>query len=152
MKTNRSSWMKGLVLALLAAALSPGLVNAADSAQGKFTLPMAVQWGKAELPAGDYTFTLASAGLPAMVTVRSETKGSTGAMVFAHAYNPASSSDGSSLTIGRSGDRGFISSMHLAELGITFYYAPPKQDRELLAQGPELIQRVAISTGIATGK
>ena len=135
------------VLAACFSAPSASLQGAGPAAySGKFTLPTTVQWGTAVLPAGDYSFTLNSATLGGIAIVQGEGKA---VMVISNAVSDRSTSEHSSLLIVRSGGSARVRSMHLAELGRDFYYRAPKGENQLLAQGPELIQRVLIA---AAGK
>ena len=70
-------------------------------------------------------------------------------MVMAAACAERTWSNHSSLTLVRSGARGTIRSLQLGNLGLTFYYMPPKGEPPILAKAPELIQRVAVA---AVGK
>ncbi len=150
MKRVSLMFVKLAVLAVLAACFSaaPASLEGAGPAaySGKFTLPMAVQWGRAVLPAGDYSFTLDSATLGGIAIVRGEGKA---VMVMANAISDRSTSEHSSLLIVRSGGSARVRSIHLAELGRDFYYGAPKGENQILAQGPELIQRIQIA---AAGK
>ena len=135
------------VLAACFSAPSASLQGAGPPAyRGKFTLPTTVQWGTAVLPAGDYSFTLDSAMLGGIAIVSGEGKA---VMVMSNAVSDRSTSEHSSLLIVRSGGSVRVRSVHLAELGRDFYYGAPKGENQLLAQGPELIQRVLIA---AAGK
>lgn len=152
MKTNRSSSMlKGLFLALLATGTSSGLARA-QAVQGKFTLPFEVQWGRAPLPAGDYSFKIESTAMPALVTVRQTSHGGKAAIVMAQSQNPEGGSGQSALTVVRGGGKQIVRSLYLAEIGTIFFYATPKDSGKLLAQGPVLIQRIPVTTGLAAGK
>ena len=143
MKSNRSiKLVKATFLGLLAAFLFAGSLQAQSAFRGSFTLPVETRWGRAVLPAGDYELTLPSVGLPATVTVRGE--GKAAAMIMAAAYDEGPSSSRSALTLVRHGHKGTVRSLHLAELGLTFYYNPPKGEPQVFAQAPELIQRVPV--------
>lgn len=109
---------------------------------GKFTLTTAVQWGQAMLPAGNYSFTLDSATNGGVVTVRGESQT---VLIIARMTDTNNSSQHSSLLIVRHNGSAWVRAMHLAELGMDFYYAQPKRESPSLAHGPELIQRVPIA-------
>lgn len=146
MKSTRSfSLVKSLSLVLLAAGLSPKLATAQPSVEGKFTLPFEARWGNAVLQPGEYTFSILSTSLPAMVVVRREAGGAQVAMVMARGWDSGGSSDHSALTVARSGGKVSISSLYLEELALTFYYSIPQPKRELLARAPELTRHVPVS-------
>ncbi len=150
MNTTRTFWLvKTLCLALLAAGLSPGFAIAQAVSEGKFTLPFDSVWGRKVLPAGDYSFSLESASLPAKVTLRDGTRGNAIAIIMAQGISESKPSDHSALFLLRHGNKGVVRSMYLADLGLVFYYPTRAAGAQLLAQAPELIQRVPIS---AVGK
>ncbi len=143
MNSTRSfTLVRFLVLALLAACFNAGLASAQVSA-GKFTLPFETRWGRAVLPAGDYSFTLASGSLPAIVTVRGE--GNAAMIMATGGTSQGRISDQSALFVVRSGGKATVRSMYLEHLGLTFYYTAPKAGKQLVAQKPELIQPIPIS-------
>src|SRR5947209_16374767 len=75
MKSN-PSLMKSLVGGFLIACLCVGIARAqavnpvSPVAHGRFILPLEVQCGHTVLPAGEYSFTLESKSLPAVVIIR----------------------------------------------------------------------------------
>ena len=146
MKSIRSfSLFKSLILVLLAAGLSKTLAKAQASVEGKFTLPFEARWGNAVLTPGDYTFSILSTGLPALVAVRRESGGERVAMVMARGWDGGGSSAHSALTVTRSGGEVHISSLYLVELGLTFYYSAAQPKKELLGREPKLTQRLLVS-------
>src|SRR5436305_12363702 len=76
-KSYRSaSFFKHSLTTMLGACLFLGLTNARPpDAVGKFTLPFEAKWGRAVLPAGDYSFTVGHIpGSPKILEVRSGPK------------------------------------------------------------------------------
>lgn len=148
MNNARSFTLVRLVfLALLAASLSAGLASA-QNYKGQFTLPFEARWGVATLPPGDYSFRLDTAVAPYMAHIQRE--GQTVAMIMANGGSSDSSpSERSQLIVVRHGKQGTIRALQLAEAGRAFFYTVPKAERQLLAQAPELIQRIPITM---TGK
>ena len=65
MKTNR---IRILVVASLAFLAASAQISAA--CKGNFTLPQEVRWQGKVLPAGDYSFVLKSASMPALIELR----------------------------------------------------------------------------------
>ncbi len=114
--------------------------------QGTFSLTTETRWGQATLPAGDYSFTLDSESVTGIVEVHGQSQS---ALIMLQATEPTSSTSASVLRLARSNGSARILSMHLAELGKDFYFAVPKHERQILALGPQLIQRVPIA---ATGR
>jgi len=142
MKTNRSlRLVKFAVLAMLTACFGANLAHA-QTLQGKFNLPFEVQWGQAVLPPGDYSFTLNSDGTAySSVVVHGE--GNMTKIILSH-YPDSRSSGKSALVIERSGQRGAVRQLRLVEAGLVFSYPVAKAERQALAQGPVLIQRLPV--------
>ncbi len=143
---------RSLTLAALAACLFGGVAGAQHGPaiyKGKFTLPFETRWGRVVLPAGDYTFTVDSASLPATVIVRSAGESKAAPMIMAQAVSQHTGSGQSALIVVRhSGSGGVVHGLQLAELGVDFEYAMP-QGTQLVAEAPQLFQRIGIS---AAGK
>jgi hypothetical protein len=110
---------------------------------GKFTLPMPVRWGRAVLQPGDYTFTLDSPTLHGILIVRAESDQSS-TFVLNGSYSDHVTSEDSSLLIVRSGGKATIRRLHLKEANVDFFYGPTKGEAQMIAQEPELIQRLPI--------
>jgi hypothetical protein len=70
MKTNFTRIISIVALGLIAICASASSASAQSAFQGKFTLPNDVRWANASLPAGDCTFSLSSASVPAQVTLQ----------------------------------------------------------------------------------
>ena len=146
--------------ALAATVLSVGSVFAQGiqnvRGEGKFTLPFEARWGTAVLPAGKYSLeTGFTTGDQRMVEVRGEAKGSTPAFVVIVAHDASPNDNTSELVCIRKGSTGIVRSLMLKGSGEILYFAIPKnvqmyanngkaKTRTLLAQGPELIQRVPV--------
>jgi aspartate oxidase len=143
MKTERtSSTMVGsLVLAVASAFIFAGIASA-QVCKGQFTLPFDAHWGGATLPAGDYTFTLNSAGQPSIVKIEQGQRNV--ALVMAQSGTASDTSKASELTVTRSGGHARIRVLHLAELGTDLYYAAPKAEGREMASTRELIQHLPV--------
>ncbi len=147
MKSTRSlKSVRILLLAVLAAALSASLASAQDY-EGKFTLPFEARWGKAVLPAGDYTFRVDPNNEPCMVSL------SQGRQIVAFILTSDTTrgkvAGSSALIAVRNAGSYRIRALQLAESGVVLEYSSPKAERQILAQQPVLFQRVAV---IAAGK
>ena len=117
-----------LVRAAAATAITLGLFTFLAYAQsarsgGSFVLPMETRWGLAVLPAGPYTFTLASMGSP-ILTVRGQ--GKTAMIMLIPGTSTHELSNHSSLTLIRNGHYAWVQSFDLGHLGTTFSCRPPK--------------------------
>jgi hypothetical protein len=148
MKSTRSlKSVRILLLAVLAAGLSASLASA-EEYEGKFTLPFEARWGKAVLPAGDYSFRIDTNNDSCIVSVSQGGRG----VAFIMPDGAASRGEvaGSSALIAvRSAGSYRIRAFRLAEAGVVLEYSPPKAERQILAQQPVLYQRVPV---IAVGK
>jgi hypothetical protein len=143
----KSTFLRILTIAtlgLIAVCASASVASAQNAFKGKFTLPEDVRWGNASLPAGDYTMSVKSIGLPVLVTL----EGSNGGTFIMTGVTDKRDLGGSSnLTIERrNGDR-FVSKLYLADFGMELKYQVPSQakgEREL-AQGPASTEQVLIA-------
>jgi hypothetical protein len=145
MKTNRIRILVMALLALLAtsACANPAAAQISAPCKGNFTLPQEVHWQGRVLPAGDYSFVLKSASLPALIELR----GPSGVDVLMTAgLSIDNKIDQSFLKIERRGDSGYVRELYLAPLGVHFNYTVPKVPKEeLLAKGPMSTERVLVS-------
>jgi hypothetical protein len=118
--------------ALLASCLFASLANAQAGMQGKFTLPYETHWGQAVLPAGDYQlrFTLDGSGSTMLVIRNAKTLR---IVAFESAnIREDSANDQSALLIATRGERHFVHSLRISEVGQVFVY-----DRELARAAEE---------------
>jgi hypothetical protein len=112
----------GVAVLVLGALATSG--NAQTAYQGKFTLPFETHWGGATLPAGDYTFTLASANSPYTLYVYGQA-GS--AIIKASAADEKVVSGHAQLNLVDIADVQNVETFEAPELGLRFSYATPKQ-------------------------
>ena len=143
MNNNRSlRLIKFAGLALLTACMGASLANA-QSAAGKFNLPVEVRWGQAVLPPGNYSFTVNSSSdsPPNTVLVRGEDRKLR--IILSPAYD-YSFSGKNEVTVERQGEGNTVRSLRLADVGLVIYFPAPKAKMQMLAQAPALIQRLPI--------
>src|SRR5258708_5478413 len=112
----------GVAVLVLGALATSG--NAQTAYQGKFTLPFETHWGGATLPAGDYTFTLASANSPYTLYVYGQA-GS--AIIKASAADEKVVSDHAQLTRGEIQDGKNAETFEAREQGLRLSSATPKK-------------------------
>jgi hypothetical protein len=98
--------------------------KAQNAYQGKFTLPFETHWGGATLPAGDYTFTLASASSPYTIYIQGQA-GS--AIIRANTADSRVVSGHAQLNLVDIADVQNVETFEAPELGLTFIYATPTQ-------------------------
>jgi hypothetical protein len=100
--------------------------KAQNAYQGKFTLPFETHWGGATLPAGDYTFALASASSPYTLYIHGQTGN---AIIRASAADEKVISGHAQLNLVDIADVQNVETFEAPELGLTFSYATLKQKR-----------------------
>jgi hypothetical protein len=132
-----------LALALLVASLAPTSASAQEY-KGYFTLPVETRWGQMVLPPGTYSVTLDSLSFPNIAKVQGE---GTHFFVMPSGVATGEAAESSKLVIARSSGRARIRSFCIGVLGTTFQYAAPKREPLVVAQGPELIERLTITLG-----
>jgi hypothetical protein len=144
MKINRSHFLAAAAFGLLAMGACANTATAQARYQGRFTLPEEVRWQGRVMPAGEYTFSLNSVSLSAMLTLQ----GPSGRLFIPTAgFSDAVTGKKSSLTIQHRGGARFVSELYLAELGVGLCYLVPKAPKqELLAQGPPAIESIRITS------
>jgi hypothetical protein len=110
------------------AALALGALATSGKAQnayrGRFTLPFETHWGGSTLPAGDYTFTLASASSPYVLYIQGQAGN---AIIMASAADEKVVSGHAQLNLVDIADVQNVETFEAPELGLTFSYATPKQ-------------------------
>jgi hypothetical protein len=141
MKRSRSFSLVGTIaIATGTLCLFGSLANAQSAIKGEFTLPSEVHWGRAVLPAGQYSFDLPSMRTPQMIQVRGE---GVNVMLMAQAVGDRPAPTDSALVLVRQGDSNFVRSLRLAPLGVSLYYPSPKGEA---APAVAQVQRVPVHT------
>ncbi|HUK26328.1 MAG TPA: hypothetical protein VLV49_17230 [Terriglobales bacterium] len=120
MKLSRLSCVRALALLAGVMVVSCSIASAQS---GTFKLPVEAKWGKAVLPAGDYSYAMEQGG-EKIVTIRSMEDGSSVMAV------PASVSEmpfgPSQLILTRSGRDVFVTALTMGDYGMTLNFAVPK--------------------------
>jgi hypothetical protein len=144
MKVQISRIFAIAALGLFALCASASPASGQNVAQGSFTLPHEVRWQNATLPAGDYIFTLASAGRPNKMVVT----GPNGSVFeLSKANSGGVAGRPSCLTLERRGGTSFVRELYLADLGMGLRYDVPEipSDERQLAQGPASTEQVLVA-------
>jgi uncharacterized protein YaiE (UPF0345 family) len=118
-----------LLAGVAALGLTTSSLRATDVA-GSFRLPSQTNWGVGVLPAGDYTFTLDQATINGRITVYKGTKAVV--MVQSQGITQTSTSGGSAIKV----VNGRVRFLRLATVGLTYNYAPHKNEVQFLAGHP----------------
>jgi hypothetical protein len=112
------------VLTLSALNFAPSLAFAQDEG-GTFKLPQKVHWQNAEVPAGDYKFSLQSMGPSVMLTLI-RTRGKPASfMLFANETETLTSFEPARLVIQSKFGRSYVSAMDLPQFEVTLHFAAP---------------------------
>ena len=99
--------------------------KAQSAYQGKFTLPFETHWAGATLPAGDYTFAMASASSPYTLYIHGQAGN---AIIRASAVNEKVVSGHAQLNLVDLADMQNVETFEAPELGLTFsYWTPPQK-------------------------
>ena len=115
-----------VLFSIVAAAVA---ANAQTALHGKFQLTTEARWGKAILPAGQYSFSMDSVQAP--LIIKSE-DGKTSAMAVAKTSVDAAPGGSYIFTTGSGADR-TVRSINLPQLGRSLIYKPlTSQEREML--------------------
>jgi len=137
MKTNQKFTVLGvLVLGVLLAGINAKAAGE-PALQGKFSLPSAIRWGQATLPAGDYSFTLDHAYPGSVVAVFRGTK------CVARIQTPGIDY----IKSGRSEmvmEGGIVREVSLPQIGVMLHYPAPNR-RHRAPQEMEVTQVVPVA-------
>lgn len=129
MKTIRNMSVL-LGLALLVVGLTATKVSAQSltttSFTGTFTLPFDVQWGRMNLPAGEYNLYYGhlNGRTPYMVEIAGEADGSPHSLVLTRSQDPISTSENVLVCI-REGNNGYVREMKLGAIGQSATFPVP---------------------------
>jgi hypothetical protein len=129
----------------VAASVAPATAQTSSAvSKGKITLPIEVQWGGVSLPPGEYTYTLDSGSLGGVLRLRRA--GHYVAVLQAVGISEARPSRSSELILIRRGRKGIVRTLYLSELGLALSYVRYPRGLQTIAQAPELIQRIPVSS------
>lgn len=132
------------LLALTAMNLTPSLAAAEEPAHGKFTLTHDVHWGNALVPAGDYEFSY-DPYRSSPVLVLSKVSGvRTSFMLLVTSAEDSKTTDSNQLLLQTVADGSYVSTMQLAECGVTLHFIVPSRPLKQMAK--------AASTGASSGQ
>jgi hypothetical protein len=143
MKTQLSRIFAIAAVGLFAVCASPRPASA-QSVRGSFTLSHEVRWQKANLPAGDYTFSSASTERTKPMIVTGP-NGSVFELASVISYDPGNQA--SVLILERRGGTSYVREMDLAGIDVQIRYNVPKipRNEKELAQGPATTEQVLVA-------
>jgi hypothetical protein len=118
------------LLAFTAMNFVPAIASAQEMAHGKFTLKHEVRWENAVVPAGDYRFSVESAGASGLLTLSKVSGASGGFMFLVHDTDEAKPSDMNRLILESTVDGSYVKAMQLPEFGVTLNFTAPTRSAE----------------------
>jgi hypothetical protein len=138
---NRIAVLVAFSIFAVCAAGTPAVAQ--DAYRGTFTLPQEVKWQGNTIPAGTYTFAMASAAVPARIIVRGET----GSRIILTSSTGQDRSTGPSvMTLGRRHGQLYVQDIFLSELNMDLHFVAPKsQESRELAQGTTDTQQILVA-------
>jgi len=123
------------VLTLSGLNFAPSLAFAQDEG-GTFKLPQKVHWQNAEVPAGDYRFSLQSMGPSGMLTLIKTTGKPASFMLFANETETETltSFEAARLLIQSKFGKSYVSAMDLPQFEVTLHFAAPANSVKEVAE------------------
>lgn len=146
--TRRFTLIGSLTLGMLVATLFASALSAQQASplfRGNFTLPYEVRWGKATLPAGDYSFLVSSANPRHLVTLRGEKQSW---IIVPAATSACRSCEDSALIVLPRETRPTILALRLARVGAArsgfhIYFGSRKTGEEAVSASRD-VQRIGV--------
>jgi hypothetical protein len=132
---RRFAQVQVLLLSLLSSTVVPTAVHA-DEVRGAFTLTSETHWGKLLLPAGYYTYSLATNTAMPVILIRSA-NGNLAGFVGAISETDTTDKDRSALTIETKGNLSVITALHINDAGVILHYGVPADAIETAAKAPD---------------
>jgi hypothetical protein len=132
---RRFAQVQILLLSLLSSTVVPMAAHA-DEVRGAFTLTAETHWGKAILPPGYYTFSVATGSAFPTILIRSAS-GGTAAFVAASSESSTKEKTPNAITIEMKGGVNVITALHFNDAGVVLHYAVPADAVESAAKTAE---------------
>jgi hypothetical protein len=128
---------KFVYIALLAATamnFAPSLAGAQEPVHGKFTLKHNVSWGNAVVPAGDYEFSYDPYQSTPVLVLSKLSGARAGFMLLVTGSEGSKPSDSNQLLLETVADSSYVSTMQLAECGMTLHFNVPSHPLKQMAK------------------
>ena len=122
------------LLAATALNFAPSLAAAQEPAHGKFTLKHNVNWGNAVVPAGDYEFYYDPYQSRPVLTLSKLSGTRAGYMLLVVTTENSKPSDSNQLLLETVADGSYVSTMQLAECGVTLHFNVPSHPLKQMAK------------------
>jgi len=122
------------LLAATAMSFTPSLAVAEEPARGKFTLTHDVHWGNAMVPAGDYEFSYDPYQSSPVLTLTKLSGARAGFMLLITNSEDSKPSDSNQLLLQTVADGSYVSTMQIAECGVTLHFNVPSHPLKQMAK------------------
>jgi len=132
--TTIRKFVYAAVLAATAMNFAPSPAVAQEPAHGKFTLKHNVNWGNAIVPAGDYEFSYDPNQSRPLLTLSKLSGARAGFMVLVTDSEESKPSDSNQLLLETVADGSYVSTMQLAECGMTLHFNVPSHPLKQMAK------------------
>ena len=132
--TTIRKFVYAALLAVTAMSFTPSLAVAEEPVHGKFTLTHNVHWGNATVPAGDYEFSYDPYQSTPVLTLTKLSGTRAGFMLLVTNFEDSKSSDSNHLLLETIGDGSYVSTMQLAECGMTLHFDVPSHPLKQMAK------------------
>jgi hypothetical protein len=143
MKTiRRFALVPMLLLGLLSMTVVPFAAQAEDL-RGRFTLTSETLWGDVKLPAGEYTYSLATRSSMPVILLRS-VDGTEAAFIAANAVTEAVPMASNALTIEKVNGVNVVVALHVSDARTVLHYSSPKSLIESAAKSDDAKLMAAI--------
>jgi len=132
--TTIRKFVYAALLAASALSLASGVAVAEASAHGKFTLTHDVHWGNALVPAGDYEFSYDPYAKSPILTLTKASGPRASYMLLVLSTEGSKTTDSNRLVLESVADGSYVSTMELAECGMTLYFTVPSHPAKQMAK------------------
>jgi len=132
--TTIRKFVYAALLAATAMSFTPSPAVAEEPARGKFTLTHNVHWGNAMVPAGDYEFSYDPYQSSPVLTLTKLSGARAGFMVLITNSEDSKPSDANQLLLQTVADGSYVSTMQLAECGVTLHFNVPSHPLKQIAK------------------
>lgn len=122
---------------LLAATIfnyAPTLASAEEPSRGHFRLAHEVRWGNAVVPAGEYAFSYDPDSISPVLTITKMDGPRASFMLMVPAKDESSKKDSNSLVLESTPTGSYVSTLTLAESGVTLHFRVPRATEKQLAK------------------
>ena len=93
-----------------------------QTAEGKFTLTQTTRWGSAELPAGEYEYSIQESAATPLIFIHGEGKGAKSGIIVSPNWDATDESRTSRIELVSNGKEMMVQSFYVATMGRVFHY------------------------------